>query len=35
MNVASTIIEQEIQGDNVTHIQTNTLLEGGSVNIEE
>ncbi len=35
MNDASTIIGQELQGDNVTHIQTDTLMEGGSVNIGE
>jgi hypothetical protein len=35
MNDASTIIEQEIQEDNIPPIQTNTLMEGGSVNIGE
>jgi hypothetical protein len=35
MNNASTIIGQELQGENVTHKQTNTLTEGGSVNIGE
>jgi hypothetical protein len=35
MNDVSTIIEQEIQEDNVPPIQTNTLMEGGSVNIGE
>jgi hypothetical protein len=35
MNDASTIIEQEIQEDNIPPIQLNTLMEGGSVNIGE
>ncbi len=35
MDHSSMIIEQELHGDNVTHIQTNTQMEGGSVNIGE
>jgi hypothetical protein len=35
MDDSSTIIEQELQGDNITHIQTNTQMEGGSVYIIE
>jgi hypothetical protein len=35
MNDASTIIEHEIQEDNVSFIQTNTPMAGGSVNIGE
>ncbi len=35
MNDASTIIECEIQEDNFSPIQTNTPMEGGSVNIGE
>ena len=35
MNDASTIIEHEIQEDNVSPIQKNTPIEGGSVNIGE
>jgi hypothetical protein len=35
MNDASTIIEQKIQEGNVPPIQTNTPMEGGSVNIGE
>jgi hypothetical protein len=35
MNDASTIIGQELQIDNVTHKQTNILMEGGSKTIGE
>ncbi len=35
MNDASTIIEQKIQEDNVPPIKMISLMEGGSVNIEE
>ncbi len=35
MNDASMIIGQELQVDNVTHKQTNTVIEGGSKNIGE
>jgi hypothetical protein len=35
MNDVSTIIKQEIQEDHVPPVQINTLMEGGSVNIEE
>ena len=35
MNDASTIIGQELQVDNVTHKQTNTVNEGSSKNIGE
>jgi hypothetical protein len=35
MNDASMIFGQELQVDNVTHKQTNTVMEGGSVNIGE
>jgi hypothetical protein len=35
MNDASKIIGQELQVDNVTHKQANTVMEGGLVNVGE